>query len=321
MSNGRRELLEQRFSADLASKAEQWLRSKSLSRNSVRAYQAELQRLFEWADFAGVSHLHDVDMRVFLQWCRDVFSASNDGALPRLGSLLQTKRIVSAFLRYAALKRDEPESERWRVGSAFVHSLTEAADEIPEVVALGRRLTARSAPILLQPGRPEEESFPNRLLAAISFWTAATAAELAGLRVADVDPDGRVSIGVGSRRRTVRLPAQVQDALQEYIRLAEKRGKAKRRLFTGAGDQDLSEAAVRRRIRSLTTEDDPRPSPRKLRRLFAHLAEFQSIAPGATAYRMGKQQTRSASAGRDLGSAELHSLWEAVRKLPVQQAS
>lgn len=303
--------------SELAELAEQWLTTRPLRPNSVRAYEAELQRLFEWIGLAGARSLKDIDLKLFLTWTRDQFVVASHGAIPRLGSLQQTKRIVSAFLRYAALMRDEPESIAWRVPTHHLEQLSVRSEQAEDLISLGRLLASQDDPVLLDPCAGTTEDLSSRVLAAIAFWAAATCSELVALKCGDIDAAGILTIGWGDRKRRVQLPAAVHEATRRHIERQRRHFAATKNsaLFLSAAGGEMSAAALRRRLRALTPEEALPASPRSLRRLFAHLAGSHSIAPGATAYRQGRKQSRQRSLNRDLDPAELRTLHQAVSGL------
>jgi len=305
-----------RFS-ELAELAEQWLTTRPLRPNSVRAYEAELQRLFEWIDLAGARNLKDIDLKLFLTWTRDQFVATSHGAIPRLGSLQQTKRIVAAFLRYAALMRNEPECIAWRVPTHHLEQLSARPEQPEDLISLGRLLASRDHPVLLDPCAGTVEDLSSRLLAAIAFWAAATCSELVAIKCGDVDAAGILTIGWGERKRRAQLPAAVHQATRCHIERQRRQFATTKSspLFLSAAGGEMSAAALRRRLRALTPEEALRASPRSLRRLFAHLAGSHSIAPGASAYRQGRKQSRQRALSRDLDSTELRTLHQAVSGL------
>lgn len=304
--------------ADLPSLAERWLHSRQLRPNTVRAYEHELSRFFEWLVVGPAGRLQDLDLQEFLHWRSNEFAAANGGVLPRVGSLLQAKRIVASFLRFAAAQLDQAESERWRPASTQIAALADSTDDAAALRTLGEILAdGGSRSVLLQPSEAVwGERLDDRLLTAIAFWTCATTTELTRLRLADVSVDGTITIGEGAARRRVALPASIARELLAYIKPRTRRGRSRETVFVGENGNALSPSSLRRRLNALATQDGVRPSPRTLRRLFAQLAAPQPISPGATAYRQGKKQARNASEGRDLMDGELAALCNALIALP-----
>lgn len=207
-----------------------WLESNSLTALTQRSYRTEVERFTAFLEVrrASLPELQSRHLKRF--WAQLIDGRLHrSGRRPKAGSAQQSRRIVSAYLR-------------WCVAHGFAPSdILSSLDEW-EIPAGAPELKNRSA---VSPMAPMalllEAADLDNAAAALSFWSGASPQELATVQIAAFDWTlATFAVDRGSTTSSVTLPRSLADSLQ---RLGSEH---KRYLF---GDDHPSTAvSVARRI-------------------------------------------------------------------------
>ncbi|MBA4291227.1 MAG: hypothetical protein C0439_19855 [Pseudomonas sp.] len=266
-----------------------------------RAYLLELGRLEDWLVVVlgakTMSELQSFGMPEFLCWMRDSHAARHGGALPSRGSVEQTKRIVSAFLRDWAKESGVPMRESWEVDN---QSLREIAGLVDTQAMDQSCLEIAKTHSKLLLGQSGSEYPVGSLMANLAFWCCAHSTEIAAMRQGDVKSHTQmVRLGQGNQQRDVGVPEHVGRQLSEHLRALPVK-QALLPLFPDGAGKPLKSSAVSTRVRkAFGRPDNRRAGPRQLRRAFLALARPQPVSGGDLAYRAGNAGIRASSSSHD----------------------
>lgn len=265
-----------------------WLATKPLTTNSQRAYMLELQRLMEWGVSVGhkslTSLLEGFDLWGFVEFVTLQHAVKHEGKAPTLGSLQQTKRIATAFIRDSAKALRLPASDAWSVDHDQLRDFVGEPDARYERLCIEGAMACRD--LLL--ATPTE---PGALAANLAFWCCGTAQEIAGLRGKDIQSGDVISIVLGQGIRKVAAPPHLGLALRAMLNcglcredpvVATTRGTPQtppgvRRLLKRAGENCGVRAA----------------NARMLRRAFILLVQGQPVSTRVVAHHAGNRQMRT----------------------------
>jgi hypothetical protein len=291
-----------------------WVGGRDLRPSTRRAYLLELGRLEEWgaarSSMSATTDLQSFDMQAFLRWVSDAHATRHDGALPSRGSIEQTKRIVSAFLRYWATQAEVPARDAWTVDAASLRDIAGAADvEALESVCINKAKSHCN--ILL--GQDFSESRAGGLMANLAFWCCATSGEIAAMRQGDMSPDSsEIRVGRGRQWRTVRIPRHLGDQLLDHLKMLPARRESLP-LFMSARHKALRASAVRAAVRKALGSDATAAPPQELRRAFLALARPQPVPTSDVAYRAGNTGMRARASRRDVAGVALQGIARQLR--------
>lgn len=190
----------------LANAFEQWCQSRPLADHTVRAYQREGGRLRRW--WAAPGSPRHLDEPTAVSLC-DALTSDSETVLASLGinrplqvgSLLQAKRILGAFFLWLAQQQPAALTiamhlKQWRprassaAEQAALASATTPAEAAATVALLAHAPDTSGSP----------RSVRDQWVRQLAFWSNASRAELAGLRMHD--------FRVREDHLQVRLPAR-----------------------------------------------------------------------------------------------------------------
>ena len=237
---------------------------RRVSRNTVRAYAADLARYAEWAERTGVDpvRLTHRQMRMYLAEL-DRASYSRRTIARRLSSV----RSLFSYLLGEGLVESDPSS---------VLATPKMPSRLPRIVPADDLEALLDAPDTSTPLGVRDKAVLELLYAS-----GARVGEVAGLRLLDVDlAQGQVRLmGKGSKERIVPLHPKAVECLRAYLTEARPvlaRQRASDRFFLSSRGLPFSEDAIRRAFRRYVAAIGAARSlsPHAVRHTFAtHLIE------------------------------------------------
>lgn len=275
----------------------QWCHSRALAPHTLRSYQREGDRLRRWWSLPKTRRRLDQTTGSLL---REALSSQDAAVLMGLGitqplstgSLLQSKRILSAFFFWLALRIPKAlavamDLKRWKpVGSGF--KVARAAASGASEGAL--HFLARA------PGKTDTlRMLRDQWIRQLTFWSNASRGQLAALRMRDFRESRdmlqvRLPARNGGTAWTV-LPHLCLDWWLAYCRslpsAPDDTSPALRSLTQPTAG--LSEASISRIVSSAgspTEASGPRPTLRSLRRDFVALGYRSGLREGVLARHM-----------------------------------
>jgi len=187
--------------------ADAWLRASPRSAHTVRAYRNELDRLRRFLSARGCEW-DRLDSALLERFWRELTCGSwHETQRPSASSLNQSRRIISAFMRWTVGLDLAPASvltvvTNWRTPV-----------ERPRAEA-GFATRGRSLPLTRLLQVPDLDG----AAAALCFWAGATPNELSTLTIADVDlTRATVTLTLRGVRRTVAIPRPLAKSLQPLL--------------------------------------------------------------------------------------------------------
>lgn len=236
-----------------------WLAERELTASSRRAYGAEVARLQRHLALR-CCELRDVDSEVLGRFWTSLQRGRwhETRQPPAVGSLMQSRRIVAAFLRWAAQHGYVEAScllalREWRVGVTPA-APTPTTRPLPPA---GLRLLLNVIDL-------------DGVAAALCFWAGATPRELSELRLVDIDVSAcTVRLSGRSRPATVAIPKTLARSLTKRLPATGP--------FVFGGPDMATAAALSQRVRRWARAHGfgPAGSARDLR------ARFQTLAHAA----------------------------------------
>lgn len=233
-----------------------WLASAPLATHTQRAYRTEVGRLVSFIERRNIP-LDELEPRLLKRFWRDLVSGRMHrvDTTPSPGSLQQSRRIVSAFLRWSVTQGHASvellaELDQWSIPESPEPSVTACARQTS--ISISHLIRARDL---------------NAAAAALSFWTGATPGELASLKTAAI---GGVESQVTIRRRQTLSTVMLPEELGADLKALASDGRA---YFFGT-HAPPSSASIAQRIARWSVEHNAlMGSARRLRRRFLDLAK------------------------------------------------
>lgn len=188
--------------------ADAWLKASPRGTHAARAYLTEVSRLDRFLRAKG-RDWSQLDTAVLTRfWATLIRGALHEiPRPPSTGSLDQSRRIISAFLRWMVEQGHAPVSVLAAVG----------AWRTPDRAAPAP-LTASTRTGVLPLTELVSVSNLDAAAAALCYWAGATPQQLSSLAKADVDlPQARVTLTQRDVRRTVAIPRSLAKGLQPLL--------------------------------------------------------------------------------------------------------
>lgn len=233
-----------------------WLTSTPLAAHTQRAYRTEVSRLLSFTAGRNIP-LDGLEPRQLNRFWRQLVSGRlhHVDTTPSPGSLQQSRRIISAFLRWCVTQKCAPvellaELDRWSIPESQERSHTSH----PRQTSLPISSLVRAWDL-------------NAAAAALSFWTGATPGELASLKTAAIDGvENQVTIRRRQTMSTVALP----EKLGADLRALASDGRV---YLFGANDPPSAASVAQRISRWSTAHNASMGSARRLRWQFLDMAK------------------------------------------------
>lgn len=228
-------------SASLSSHVERYLARagdvRGLSRNTLDAYQRDLDGFVEFSGRCGVTGVHDVDRKLVRRFSANL---STRGYAPR--SIARKVSAVRAFLA------DEAKRGFIDFNPAEGVVRPKVPSSLPRAIPQG----ALSG-VLDQINGDEPVDLRDRALLEMLYGTGLRVSELASLSVVDVTSGAFVRVrGKGSKDRSVPIPGQALRSVERYVtagRPSLLRGVSDA-LWIGVRGGALDQRGIRRVVRA-----------------------------------------------------------------------